>query len=115
MEKIRWGLIGCGDVARKRVAAALQAEPRSSLVAASRRDPVKLQQFCKAFQVPRSYTDPHQLLASSDIDAVYIATPVKEHQPQAMAAAAAGSMCSLKNRWHVLHRNVLLLSQLAAE
>ena len=34
--KLRWGLIGCGDIARKRVAPALRDHPSSELVAISR-------------------------------------------------------------------------------
>ncbi len=87
---LKWGLIGCGDVARKRVAQAIQQEPHSQLVAACRRDQTKLQEFCQAFQVPRSYPSHEELLADSEIDVVYIATPVCEHLPQTLASAQAG-------------------------
>ncbi len=87
---VRWGIIGCGDVARKRVAAAIQVEPRSQLVAGCRRDVSMLDQFCDQFEIPQRYTSAAQLLADPQIDAVYIATPVKEHLPQTLAAAAAG-------------------------
>jgi len=90
MTNIRWGLIGCGDVARKRVAQAIKNEPRSQLVAACRRDQIKLQEFCTSFEIERSYTDANQLINDNDIDAVYIATPVKDHLPQTLAAARAG-------------------------
>ena len=52
---IRWGLIGCGDVARKRVAAAIQNEPRSQLVAACRRDPERLAEFCDHFAIAGAF------------------------------------------------------------
>lgn len=90
MSTINWGLVGCGDVARKRVAQAICAEPRSRLLAASRRSPEQLRQFCETFAVERSYTDAGELWADPDIDAVYIATPVHEHLPQTLAAARAG-------------------------
>jgi predicted dehydrogenase len=87
---IRWGLIGCGDVVRKRVAAAIQSEPRSELVAACRRDEERLEQFCEQFQVPRRYSTDTDLIADEEIDAVYIATPVREHVAQAVASARTG-------------------------
>lgn len=86
----RWGIIGCGDVARKRVAAAIQNEPRSELVAVSRRNESKLNAFRDEFNVPQAFTSADDLITSPDIDAVYIATPVDLHRPQTIAAAAAG-------------------------
>jgi predicted dehydrogenase len=87
---IRWGIIGCGDVARRRVAQAIQQDPHSSLIAACRRNEFELQQFCRDFDVPRQYTDAVPLTHDSDIDAVYIATPVRQHCPQTVAAAEKG-------------------------
>jgi predicted dehydrogenase len=88
--QIRWGVLGCGDIVRKRVARAILEEPRSRLLAACRRAPEKLRDFCRAFGVERAYVREAELLADSEIDAVYIATPVHLHLPQTLAAAAAG-------------------------
>ena len=87
---LRWGILGCGDIVRKRVARAIQTHPACRLEAACRRDEARLQEFCKAFEVPRGYTDADELLRDAAIDAVYIATPVRLHLPQTLAAAAAG-------------------------
>ncbi|HYT89459.1 MAG TPA: Gfo/Idh/MocA family oxidoreductase [Gemmataceae bacterium] len=88
--QIRWGLLGCGDIVRKRVARAILDEPRSRLLAACRRDSGRVRDFCQAFGVERAYTCDADLLADPEIDAVYIATPVHLHFPQTLAAAAAG-------------------------
>ncbi|TWU24271.1 1,5-anhydro-D-fructose reductase [Novipirellula galeiformis] len=90
MNTIRWGLIGCGDVSRKRVAQAIQNTPGNELIAACRRDSDRLDEFCDALSIPRRYTDASALMKDIDVDAVYIATPVREHLPQARMAAAAG-------------------------
>ena len=87
---IRWAIIGCGDIARKRVAAAIQLDENSQLLAACRRDEAKLDQFCRDFHVPRAYRTAEEVLADADIDAVYIATPVNEHCPGTIVAAEAG-------------------------
>src|SRR5262245_15164277 len=88
--QVHWGILGCGDIVRKRVARAILDEPRSRLRAVCRRDPNKLRDFCQALGVERSYTQDAELLADPAIDAVYIATPVHLHLPQTLAAAAAG-------------------------
>ena len=87
---IRWGILGCGDVVRKRVAQAIVDEPNSELLAACRRDEAKLNAFCDEFGTERRYSADADLLADADVDAVYIATPVNLHLPQTVAAAEAG-------------------------
>jgi len=87
---VRWGIIGCGDVVKKRVAAAIQSDPNSKLVAACRRDEAKLRKFAEEFGVSLATTSADAVIESAEIDAVYIATPVNLHGPQTIAAAEAG-------------------------
>ena len=87
---IRWGLIGCGDIARKRVAPALREISNSELVAVSRARFDQAEQFAKEFGARRWYADWKELIADEEVDAVYIATPVHLHAAQAIAAAQAG-------------------------
>ncbi len=87
---IRWGLIGVGDIANKRVASAIQNDPNSKLVAVCRRSELELNHFADRFEVPYRFTDANELIASADLDAIYIATPVDFHCPQTIAAAQAG-------------------------
>ena len=87
---IRWGIIGCGDVAKKRVARAIQNDANSKLGAVCRRDETKLQSFAEEFGVSVATTSADEVINSPEIDAVYIATPVNLHRPQTVAAAAAG-------------------------
>jgi predicted dehydrogenase len=87
---VAWGLIGAGDIVRKRVAAALRDAPSSELVAVSRARSELAEEFARAFAVPRWYGDWRAMIADRDVDAVYIATPVNVHAAQAIAAAEAG-------------------------
>jgi predicted dehydrogenase len=87
---IRWGILGCGDIVRKRVARAIQDQPDCALLAVCRRDADKLREFQRTYGVERGYPHDAELLADPDLDAVYIATPVCLHLPQTLAAAAAG-------------------------
>jgi predicted dehydrogenase len=90
IDRVRWGLIGCGDIARKRVAPALRDLPNCELVAINRADAPRAESFATEFGANRWYPDWRELLADAEIDAVYIATPVHLHAEQTIAAAAAG-------------------------
>jgi len=87
---LAWGLIGAGDIARKRVAAALRDARASELVAISRARPELAESFATAFGARRWYARWQELIADREIDAVYVATPVHLHAAQAIAAADAG-------------------------
>ena len=87
---VRWGIIGCGDVARRRVAGAIGDDPNSQVLAACRRNVEKLKQFCSEFGVAHEYENDQDLINNDEVDAVYIATPVYLHLPQTIAAAEAG-------------------------
>ena len=90
METIRWGILGCGDIAQKRVADAIRRDSRSQLVAACRRDVNRLGDFCRRFDVPHAIPQSADLFRSTEIDAVYVATPVHLHRQNVLEAAAAG-------------------------
>lgn len=89
-KKLRWGLIGCGDISRKRVAPALRSIGNSELIAVSRARAELAAGFAAEFGAPRWYADWRELIADPEIDAVYIATPVSLHTEQTIAAAEAG-------------------------
>lgn len=88
--KLRWGLIGCGDISRKRVAPALLDIPECELIAVSRARVDLAEAFANEFGAKRWYGDWRELIADDEIDAVYIATPVYLHAEQTVAAAEAG-------------------------
>jgi len=90
MKKLRWGLIGCGDISRKRVAPALRDIPECELVAVNRARVDLAEAFANEFGAKRWYGDWRELIADDEIDAVYIATPVYLHAEQTVAAAEAG-------------------------
>ena len=88
--RIRWGLIGCGDIARKRVAPALRDSSLCELIAVSRARAELAESFANEFGARRWCADWHDLLMDYEIDAIYIATPVHLHAEQAIAAAERG-------------------------
>ncbi len=90
MSKVGWGLIGCGDIARKRVAPALRDLENCELLAVSRADASRAEAFAREFGARRWHADWRELLADTEVEAVYVATPVHLHAEQAVAAAEAG-------------------------
>ena len=90
MSVLKWGLIGCGDIARKRVAPALRDIEGSELVAVARARAELAAPFAAEFGARRVYPDWQEMLGDKGVDAVYIATPVHLHAPQTIAAAKAG-------------------------
>jgi predicted dehydrogenase len=90
MNKLAWGLIGCGDIARKRIAPALRDLDECDLIAVSRQRKELAESFAKEFGARKWYAAWEDLLKDDDIAAVYIATPVFLHAAQTIAAAEAG-------------------------
>jgi predicted dehydrogenase len=89
-KSVRWGLIGCGDIAQKRVAPALVETQHSELVAVSRANTDLLDEFGDKFNVLHRFADWNELVRCKDIDAVYVATPVNLHAEQTMTALESG-------------------------
>ncbi len=87
---VKWGLIGCGDISRKRVAPGLASGKRCQLVAVSRARGDLAADFAREFGARRWYSDWRDLVADNEVDAVYIATPVYLHAEQTTAAANSG-------------------------
>src|ERR1051325_10901754 len=87
---IKFGLIGCGDIAQKRVAPALRDSPICELVAVSRAQSQLAESFAREFGVLRCYAELRELLTYNYIDAFYLATPVNLHAEQTIAAIKAG-------------------------
>lgn len=99
---VRWGIIGCGDVAEKKGGPALYQAEGSELVAVMRRDLEKAEDFAQRHGAKRAYSSVEALLADPEIDTVYIATPPYLHCAQTLQAAAAGK--------HVLVEKPMALS-----
>ena len=90
MNKLRWGLIGCGDISRKRVAPALRDLESCELVAVNRSRAELAEAFAREFGARYWRRDWRELIVDAEIDAVYISTPVYLHAEQTIAAAEAG-------------------------
>jgi predicted dehydrogenase len=90
MGVVGWGLVGCGDIAAKRVAAALGQAEGSALVTVARARAGLAAEFAERHGARRWHADWRDVLKDAEVDAVYLATPVRLHAEQAVAAAEAG-------------------------
>lgn len=90
MEKICWGIIGCGNVTEVKSGPAFNKVEHSSLIAVSRRDPDKLADYVKRHHIPLSFTNALDLIQSEKINALYIATPPNVREAYAIEAMQLG-------------------------
>lgn len=90
LDKIRWGIIGCGDVTEKKNGPPLYKLEHSSLVAVMRRNGQLAEDYAKRHQVARWYDDADQLINDPEVNAVYVATPPSSHATYAIQAMEAG-------------------------
>lgn len=89
MKKIRWGIIGCGNVTEKKSGPGFQKAENSELVAVMRRDATLAEDYARRHNVPKWYTNAEALIHDEDVDAIYIATPPSTHKEYAILAARA--------------------------
>ncbi|MEM3062429.1 MAG: Gfo/Idh/MocA family oxidoreductase [Nitrososphaerota archaeon] len=88
-KKIRFGIIGCSRIAENSTIPAIMASPYAELVHIGSRDPKKAEQFANKFNC-KNYGTYEDVLNNSNIDAVYISTPVGLHEEWSIKAAKGG-------------------------
>ena len=87
-DSIRWGIIGCGGIA-KTFAKALAGSTRGVKHAVASRAQDKADAFAREHGFEEAYGSYRDLLADPDVDAVYIATPHPIHRELTILAANA--------------------------
>ena len=88
--RVNWAIVGVGDIVRKRAGAAIQQQAHSNVHACVEIDPEGRREQIEALEPQKVYTDLGEALEDEQIHAVYVATPVHLHAPQAIAALQAG-------------------------
>jgi predicted dehydrogenase len=88
--KVRWGIIGCGDVTEKKSGPAFNKIKDSRLLAVMRRDATKAADYAQRHQVPDWYSKVEDLLDNPTLNAIYVATPPSSHFDYALKALKAG-------------------------
>jgi 1,5-anhydro-D-fructose reductase (1,5-anhydro-D-mannitol-forming) len=104
---LQWGVIGASTIGREWMVPAIGAQPDARVAAVASSDSERGRRYADALSIPRTYPSVADLLADPTIDAVYISTTNEWHEPQALAAVAAGK--------HVLCEKPLALSLKSAQ
>ena len=86
MEKLKWGFIGCGAIA-KAFAHGIGQTECSEIVAVASPVDGEAEAFAKEHGIGASYLKTEDLLADRNVEAVYICTPHTHHARLSIAAA----------------------------
>jgi predicted dehydrogenase len=90
MRRTRWGILGNAKIARDFLIPAIQLSRSGQLVALASRDREKALEVCERFSIAQQHDSYEGLLASPDVDAVYIPLPNTMHVEWTQRAVAAG-------------------------
>src|SRR5579884_3712182 len=88
-QPLRWGILGTGNIARQ-FAGAFGTAQRSVLAAVGSRELSSAQTFARTHGIPEAFGSYDQVLASGDVDAVYVSLPNSMHHQWTIAALRAG-------------------------
>lgn len=87
--QIRWGILGTGNIARQ-FAAGMQTAQRGVLAAVGSRNIDSARSFAQAYHIPASHGSYDSLIASPDLDAIYLSLPNSMHHHWTLASLRAG-------------------------
>jgi len=90
MNKVRWGIIGCGSVTEMKSGPAFNKVDNSELVAVMRRNAEKAKDYAHRHNVPAWYSSANKLIEDKNVNAVYIATPPDTHAQYSIMALNSG-------------------------
>lgn len=86
---VRWALLGTGGISTRTVGD-LRLTENARVVAVGSRDLARAQEFAATHDIPLAFGDLDELLASDEVDAVYIGIPHGVHFEAAARALSAG-------------------------
>jgi predicted dehydrogenase len=109
MKTIRWGMIGCGEVARQKSGPALYRASNSKLVAVADRNLDRAEQFAREHDVARFDDDADAIIRAPDVDVVYVATMTESHRDFVRRCAAAGKAVLTEKPMAMSHAECLAM------
>ncbi|HOC03506.1 MAG TPA: aldo/keto reductase [bacterium] len=113
-EKLSWGIIGTGNIAKTFANGVIRSKT-GKLVAIASRDKTKAEKFAEDFNIPQAYGKYEDLLADSNVQAVYIATPHPMHAEWAIKAAEAKKHILCEKPLGINHAEAMAIIESAIE
>ena len=89
MKTLRWGIVGTGGIANS-MARMIKAADSAEIGAVSSRRMETAREFASDHGVPDAYDSWQEMIASDDVDAIYVATPTSVREEICIAAAHGG-------------------------
>lgn len=111
---IRWGILGCGHIARKFAADLLLVE-EARLVAVGSRTMAKAKAFAEAFPVDHIHDSYEALAANPEVDIIYIATPHSLHYEDTLLCLRHGKAVLCEKPFALNSRQTKAMIELARE
>lgn len=111
---MKWGILATGNIAKKFANTVNQmkenGEPQE-VIACGSRSLEKAKEFAAAYEIPKAYGSYEEMLADSEVEAVYIATPNNMHYENCKACLLAGKhvLCEKPFTVHVAEAESLYL------
>ena len=87
---VRFGVLSTAKIGQEHLIPAIQSAGNASLVAVSSRKLSKAKKLAGQFGIPLTFGSYEEMLASDEIDAVYIPLPTSHHVDWSIKAANAG-------------------------
>src|SRR5262245_9914011 len=106
-QKVRWGILSTANIGVRQVIPAMQQGEWSEVTAIASRDFEKARSVAQTLGIPRAYGSYEELLADSEVEAIYNPLPNHLHVPWTIKCAEAGK--------HVLCEKPIALNARAAK
>ena len=107
MEKVKWGIIGVGDVTEIKSGPAFNKIKNSEIAAVMRRTTSKAKDYAERHNIAKWYDDADKLINDPEVNAIYIATPPSSHLEYTVKAAKAKKPVYVEKPMAVNHQQCL--------
>ena len=89
MQKLRWGLVSTANINR-RLIPAIRASERGELAAVASRSTERAEEYAQEWEIPQAFGSYRAMLASGEVDVVYISLPNHLHAEWSIRAMEQG-------------------------
>src|SRR5919204_5085709 len=87
---VRWGVLGCADIALRRLIPAMHSASGNAVVAIGSRDLERARVAASDLEIPHAYGSYAEVLEDPEVDAIYVPLPNSLHAEWTVRAAEAG-------------------------